>query len=264
MMIGVDAFYLPVSQRVFDSTVATESPWGHGLQHGGPPAALLAYAIETYEPRPDTAVGRITLDFFGPIPQGRISVATEVLRPGRKVELVEATLTVGGRVCVVARAWRIATATDTTTPVPAQPVAPTPLPPPQEQAYLSGVGPGWGYGRAVEWRFAKGGYAEPGPATVWARPRIPLVAGAPTSGLQRTLTVADSINGVSAELEVTDWLFIPPTLTVTAYRQPEGEWILLDATTTVASVGTGMAHATLSDAAGEFGVATQPLLVQRR
>ncbi|WP_232668809.1 thioesterase family protein [Pseudonocardia sp. TRM90224] len=260
----MDAFYLPVSDGVFDSTVATESPWGHGLQHGGPPSALLAYAIETYEPRPDMAIGRISMDFLGPIPQGRITVTTEVLRPGRRVELAEATLVVDGRTAVVARAWRIGTAAGAATPVPAQPATPTPLPPPQDQAYLYGVDPSWGYGRAIEWRFAKGSYAEPGPATVWARPRIPLVADAPTSGLQRTLTVADSINGVSAELKVADWLFIPPSLTVTVHREPEGDWILLDATTTVAAVGTGMAHATLSDTTGEFGVATQPLLVQRR
>lgn len=260
----MDAFYLPVAAGIFDSTTATESPWGAGLQHGGPPSALLTHAIETHGEQPDMAIGRISIDFLGPIPQGRITVTTEVLRPGRRVELVEARLVVEDRTAVVARAWRIATAPGSADPVPARPTPPAVLPPPQEQVFLLGVDPTWGYGRAIEWRFVKGSYAEAGPATVWARPRIPLVAGAPYSGLQRTLVVADSINGLSGELDVARWLFIPPALTVTVHRQPAGDWILLDAATTVAEVGTGMSHATLSDATGEFGVATQPLLIQRR
>lgn len=261
---GVDAFYLPVADGVFDSTTATESPWGPAQQHGGPPSALLARAIEGCGPRPEMAITRIAIDFLGPIPQGRVTVTTEVLRPGKRVELVEARLAVDGRVAAAARAWRIATAPGSAPPVPVTPAPPATLPPPQDQVFFRDVDASWGYGRAVEWRSIKGGFAEPGPATVWARPRIPLVAGEPLTGLPRALVVADSINGLSAELDVTEWLFIPPALTVTVHRRPTGDWILVDAVTTVDASGTGMSHGTLSDASGEFGVATQPLLVARR
>jgi hypothetical protein len=193
-----------------------------------------------------------------------MTIETEVLRPGRRVELVEARLSVAGRCAVVARAWRSQVRPDSAPAVPASPVAPPELPGAQPQRYFVGVDPSWGYGHAIEWRFVRGGYDEPGPVSVWARPRLPLVAGEPITALQRALIIADSANGLSAELDFADWLFVPPTLNVTVYREPRGEWILLTASSVIDPRGTGMAHAGLSDASGEFGVATQPLLVQRR
>jgi acyl-CoA thioesterase len=53
-------------------------------------------------------------------------------------------------------------------------------------------------------------------------------------------------------------------LGLTVYREPEDEWLMLDARTRIDARGSGMAHATLFDRRGEFGIATQPLLVQRR
>jgi hypothetical protein len=77
-------------------------------QHGGPPSALLARAIEQCEPRLDMAISRITLDFLGGIPQGRMTVSAEVIRPGRRIELAQAQLHIGGRLVAVAVAvaWR--------------------------------------------------------------------------------------------------------------------------------------------------------------
>lgn len=258
------AFYLPVSDGIYDSTSATTSPWDGQQQHGGPPSALLARTIQACTPRPDMAVSRISIDFLGPIPQGRMEVSAEVLRPGRRVELVEARLDVAGRRVAVARAWLGQVDVDTAPAVPTDPPPVPARPGPQEQAYFPGVDPEWGYGRAIEWRFVRGSYLELGPAVVWARPLLPLVAGEPMTGLQRTLLVADSINGISCELDLTEWLFIPPGLTFTGYRESDSEWVLLDATTLVDPRGAGLAHATVFDPEGQIGVATQPLLVQRR
>ena len=82
-------------------------------------------------------------------------------------------------------------------------------------------------------RFAAGGWDEPGPATVWTRLRVPVVAGEEPSRPQRVLAVADSANGVSAVLPFGDWLFINPELTVHLRRAARGEWICLDAETTI-------------------------------
>ncbi|MGI8668135.1 MAG: thioesterase family protein [Jatrophihabitans sp.] len=258
------AFYLPGPTGTFESTAATTSPWDASLQHGGPPAALLARAIENCQPRPDLAVVRISIDFLGPIPQGRMSVDAQVLRPGRRVELVEARLSTGGRSIVVARAWRSQVTAASVPSVPAEPAVPSPPPGPQPQQYFPGLDPQWGYGRAIEWRFVRGGFQQLGPVAVWARPLLPLVAGEVATGLQRSLIVADSANGLSAELDLAEWLFIPPTLGLTLYREHRSEWLLLQASTVIDPRGTGMAHATLSDEFGEYAVATQPLLVQRR
>ena len=42
-----------------------------------------------------------------------------------------------------------------------------------------------GYHTAMEISFVNGGFLEPGPAMVWMRSRVPLVAGEATSPLQR-------------------------------------------------------------------------------
>jgi Thioesterase-like superfamily len=263
-MTQPEGFYLPAADGSFDSTSATTSPWDDSLQHGGPPSALLARAIENCRPRSDLAVSRVTIDFLGSIPQGRMTVTAQVIRPGRRIELLEAQLFAAEQLVAVARAWRSQIGTDTAPRIPAIPSMPHLLPDAQPQNFFTGVDPDWGYGSAIEWRFASGSFNDLGPALVWARPMLPLVAGEQSGGLQRALIVADSANGLSAELDLAEWLFIPPGLSLTLYREPRDEWLLLDARTMIDSRGSGMTHATLFDQHGEFGVATQPLLVQRR
>lgn len=272
------AYYLPVQDDertaalaagagddadVFDSTIATSSPWDETMQHGGPPAALLARAIERLRPDAQMPISRLTIDMLGPIPQGRIVTTASILRPGKRIELVEAKLWAEGRLAVTATAWRIRRSPGSTAEH-AHDIPAVPIPEFQEQRYFPGVSPDWGYGRSIEWRFASGALDEQGPANVWARPRIPLVAGEETSPTQNAAIVADSANGVSGELPLADWLFIPPTLTVTFGREPEGGWVNLDVRTIISGDGTGIATGDLSDVSGFVGRIAQPLLVSRR
>ena len=96
-----------------------------------------------------------------------------------------------------------------------------------------------GYHSAMEYRFVRGGFREPGPATVWMRMRQPLVAGEEPSPLQRLLAAADSGNGVSATLDLAGYLFINVDLSVHLHRLPVGEWVCLDATTPRMRPGSG-------------------------
>jgi hypothetical protein len=116
---------------------------------------------------------------------------------------------------------------------------------------------------AVEWRVASGSFAEPGPCTAWTRLRHPLVAGEAPSPLQRVLAVADSGNGLSGELGA-GWLFINCELTVHLHREVVGEWVCVDATTTISPGGAGLATTVLSDTGGAVGVGAQSLLVTSR
>ena len=86
-----------------------------------------------------------------------------------------------------------------------------------------------------------GGFLEPGPAMVWMRSRVPLVAGEPTSPLQRVLIAADAGNGVSAALDWRRYLFINTDLSVHLKRLPEGDWVGLDAVTYPEPNGIGLA-----------------------
>ncbi|WIM98678.1 thioesterase family protein [Actinoplanes oblitus] len=260
----VGAFYLPVGEHEFESTPATASPWDFSLQHGGPPAALLARAMQRCGADRATPLARVTVDFLGGIPQGRLRTEARVLRPGRRVELLEAEMWADGKLAVQASAWRIRQRDGATAGVATPAVLPPPVPPPSAGWSFGGISPDWGYGNAIEWRFVAGGFADPGPASVWTRVRIPLVAGEQTTPEQRAMIVADSANGLSGELPMADWLFIPPTLTVTFQRVPASEWMFLDAASTIGPNGTGIAQGTISDERGLVCRISQPLLVAPR
>ena len=116
----------------------------------------------------------------------------------------------------------------------------------------------------MDYRFVRGGFAEPGPAVVWMRMRQPLVAGEEPSPLQRVLVAADSGNGVSATLDWTRYLFINVELTVHLHRALAGEWVCLDAITIPEPNGVGIADTALYDERGPIGRAMQALLVGER
>jgi hypothetical protein len=253
------SFYEPLGDGRFASTPHTSGPWDPAFQHAGPPAALLGRALEQCEPRERFVLARLTFEILRPVPVAEVTVAARVVRPGRSVELLEGELSAGGEPVMSVRAWRVLAASAPTVsddgPLPPRPEVATPPP-----AALDG----FGYGKAVELRFAAGGWNQPGPATVWTRLRVPVLPGEEPSGLQRVLAVADSGNGVSAVLPLDRWLFINPELTVHLRREPRGEWICLDAQTTITEGGAGLARSTLSDNDGVVAVGAQSLLVAPR
>jgi hypothetical protein len=254
------SFYRPLPDGRFLATTHTTGPWDARSQHGGPPSALLARAVEQVAPRDDVMVARTTVEILGPIPVGEISVSARLVRPGRSVELVEASLSAQGREVARASAWRVRRVAGAE--VPSRRPAPPALPP-EEPPVLP---EGWvqGYLQAMDWRWARGHFGRPGPATVWGRMRHALVEGEEPTPLQRVLVLADSGNGASGELDPRRWWFINPELTVHLHREPVGEWVCLDAVTTLSEGGVGLATSVLSDSRGEVGVGAQSLYVGPR
>ena len=251
-----EAFYEPLGDGRFRSTAHTSGPWDVRSQHAGPPAALLGRALERTEPREGTLLARVTFEILGPVPVAEVEVESQVVRPGRTVELLEARLSAGGRPVMTARAWRLPA-----TEAPAAGPAPAPMPRPD------GATPpphDFGYGHAVELRFAAGGWFEHGPATAWTRLKLGVVPDEQPSPLQRVLAVADSGNGISAVMSWDEWLFINPELTVHVLRPPAGEWVVLDAATTIAPGGAALARSVLSDETGPVAYGAQSLLVAPR
>ncbi|BDE05542.1 acyl-CoA thioesterase [Vulcanimicrobium alpinum] len=255
------AYYERVDAQTFVASRATQSPWDARLQHGGPPTALLARAMLAQHPRGGMRLARINAEFLGPIPIARMTVRTRIVRPGKRIEMLEGALEADGREVVSARAWRIAVQSPGSVP-PAATSPDTPPPLPSEQAQRDWL-QGWGYGESIEWRYATRTLAQ-GPKAVWTRVRIPLIAGDSLEPLDRALVVVDSANGVSGELPMDKWLFVPPSLSVAIEREPRGEWVLLDARSTLSDDGLGISTARLADEGGYLAAATQALLVERR
>jgi acyl-coenzyme A thioesterase PaaI-like protein len=231
-------FYEDLGAGRFRAATETTGPWDARHQHGGPPAALLGRAVERAGVLAPAEVTRISFDLLGPVPVGEVDVTATVVRPGRRVELVEAALSADGRACMVARAWRMLV-TDTRAVVTEPQLPPEPV-----SAGRAALPPdGWveGYVNAVDWRPVRGGFGALGPATVWCRQRLPLLEGEEPTPLQRLLTVVDSASGVSAVLDLREWLYVNTDLTVHLLRPAQGEWLCLDARMTVGPGGAAMA-----------------------
>jgi acyl-CoA thioesterase len=262
MKSGSEAsFYLPAggSDR-FASTSATAGPWGPTAQHAGPPSALLSRALEGLL-EPDRTIGRISIDLLGAVPVGPLAVSTSVVRPGRTVSLMTASLydEAAGRECATARAWalpRSATGPAESEPLPHGPAdgATQPAPGSWSRGYLD----------AVEWTWVKGSMLDGEPATVWMRPLLPLLPGEPLVGVPLLMALVDSASGISAGLDPDEWSFMNTDLSVNVLREPVGEWICLDAETTLTASAAGVTTATAYDERGIVARSAQTLLVLPR
>ena len=189
------------------------------------------------------SIGRFTMDLLGPVPVGELEVSASVTRPGARSRCPRVASRrdprpVGGDASGVVVPAVGAGAGDAGPPPGHAPSDGTERPRPE----------GWspGYLDAVEWRWITGGLDSPGPGVVWMRPPA-LVEGEPTSPVQRLLACVDSASGVSAVLDVREWAFLNTELTVHVLREPVGEWICLDATTTLGPGSVGVATSTAYD-----------------
>lgn len=247
----------------FVATELARGPWDPGAQHGGAPAALLMRAFEQLPAREGLAISRVTYEFLRPVPLGQLKVSAEVVRPGRRVQLLEASVTApAGLEVVRARALQVRAADPG---APRTALAPPPAGPEQgrendlKPPYRPMFAPD-----AIEIKFVAGTFHGDGPSTAWFRLRGPLVAGEQTTPLQLLAAAGDFGNGISATLSWGEYLFINPDLTLYIERPPVGEWICLEARTIIAPDGIGSAESVLYDERGRVGTATQALLVSPR
>ncbi len=258
-----DAVFVRNGER-YRSTELALGPWAPGALHGGAPAALLVRAVQDSAPDPALALARMTYEFVRPVPFGELSAQVTVVRPGRRVTLLDALLFDRAGVEVTrARALLV---------LPSELGEPSPSPPPfpgPEQARANDWSRGGGADPmfatdAMEIRFVEGTFREPGPSTAWFRLRRPLVAGEPTSALERLAAAADFGNGIASVLSWDAHVFINPDLTFYVERAPEGEWVALQSQMRVGLGSVAIAESVLWDQQGRVGLAIQSLLVSRR
>ncbi|WP_116450723.1 thioesterase family protein [Blastococcus litoris] len=258
------ALYEPTDDG-FRATALTIGPWDTGLQHAGPPAALLLREAERAGAIEGGQTVRMAYDIFAPVPVGEVFLRSSVVRPGRRIELVETVLTAADeRPLMRLSAWRMRTRADgAASEVPAEhPAAAAPDDSREEVAafFTADVA----YHRALDWRFPTGSFNSPGPASAWTRPRCTLVAGEPMTPLQHLLVMADAASGISAQLDWTQATFANVDLLVSLHRAPRGEWLGMDAVTTLGGTGAAQCTAVLFDADGAIGRSAQSLFVEPR
>jgi hypothetical protein len=252
-----------VFHREGDRFVPTElarGPWDPNAQHGGPCGALLAGLLEEHDLGPPAHVARMTIELMRPVPMQPIELRARTVRPGKKVQLVEGSVLSGDAEVVRATALRIRDADVEFADPPGDRLEPGPGP---LRGRFENLGP-LNFGFAMEMSMAHGEIGVPGPAAVWFRLAVPIVAGEETTPLMRVAAAADFGNGISGAVTWDEYLFINPDLTIYLHRLPAGEWVGLDARTWPTHEGVGVADAALYDERGRIGRSVQALLLDRR
>lgn len=261
MSASPTAFFIPDGDG-FSATALTIGPWSAQHQHGGPPCALLVRALERFgDDAARFLVARVTYEYLKPVPAARCTVQVEAVKLGSRVQRLSARLFAGGDEVLRAAALRVRKASlDFESQRPAAPHAlPESVPPFRFPFFRTEPA----YHTAIEGRFTRGTWGEP-QVFAWLRSKVPLVEGEAPSPLQRVMIVADAESGVCPPLDVERYTFVNPDLTVALDREPEGEWIGLDAVSTASPLGIGLAQSALYDQRGLFGRAAQVLFVERR
>ena len=240
-------------------------PWSPNAQHGGAPSALLAGVLEKIDAGPPAFTVRLTVDLMRPVPLTPLRIERRVVRPGKKVQIVEASLYDGD--VEVARAQRAAAARllddELVTAWSSPEVAP--LPPPGDPSrfrFPRMEGGDLGFWNVVEMSPVVGELFVPGPAAVWFRLRVPVIAGEETPPLQRVAAVADFGNGVGSGIDRTRLTFINADVTVTLHRLPVGEWVGLDGVMFPERTGIGVAETVLHDERGRIGRGVQTVILE--
>lgn len=264
MDTSLEPLFVPSGDGRFTATSHTTGPWFPGAQHGGAPAALFMRQIELVDAPVPMAVTRLTMELFGPVPVGELHVTTTITRPGRRIQYVTAEMRHEDAPIAVASAWRIATGVDGGLPPTGTPPSVAPPDPEHfDEGPLGSEGDAF-HRTAVQLINVEGAFQEPGPGKAWFRLLRPVVSGEAPSPAQRSAAVADFGNGIGSIVEASTHLFVNTDLTVSLGRPPVGEWILLEAETITGAAGHGFSTARMVDVRGQFGHATQSLLIAPR
>lgn len=242
---ATDAYYQRIDEGRYMPTIHTQGAWNDHEQHMAPVAGIILHEILRRHPRPDLVPARISYEIFGLILAEEMTITTEVVRPGRSIELCRATLSIADRTVVIAHVWLLQP--HDTTAVAGQRMDSLPAP--------STMGPwqlGWpgGFIASLD---ARAEDTPPGRGRGWLRTSVSLVEGDEVTDLARLVGLSDTANGVRPRADHREWMFPNVDLTLHLLRTPHGEWLGLDTTNDIGPGGLGITSTVLHDIDGPFG-----------
>jgi len=245
------------------------SPWSADAQHGAPVAGLFTRSAEECAAESGLQLARLTVDLFRPVPKQPLRLTKRWLRRGRRLGLVESTLSLGDEEVSRGTALLLAPRPDLVTGwVEAAP----PLPPPPEAAraidfmpnvFSASAPPGFHFSLQV--RTARDAH---GPVA-WLTTPLELVAGEPTSPQVRFGALSDMTFAMAGRLSLriravegaqVQMRFINADITIYRERAPEGSWLGLRPTTLSQRAGIGIAEVEQFDETGRIGRSLQALV----
>ena len=252
-------YFERLADHRFRATDAVSGAWDVSDQHIAPSLGLLVHAVELDRDRrraDGLMVSRLSYDILGTVPVDVVDLDVRVLRAGRTIELVEATISHDGRTIVLLRAWLVQRGDN-------QPVAGTPLRPMRRPAELpqwdpTTVWPG-GFIDSVEVRREQD---EPGRARFWVRTGTALLDGEPVSDAARFAGLLDIANGMTVRASPHDVAFPNVDLTAHFFEEPRGDWAGFDTSVSFGASGMGLTSSVVHDEHGPVGTLAQSLTVR--
>jgi hypothetical protein len=255
------AYFHRTGDSTFRATEHVGGAWALDEQHVAPALGLLAHVVEAdRDARRDDGLvlARLSYDILGTVPVDEVDTTVRVLRAGRTIELVEATLAHAGRAAVVLRAWLMRpgdTGALSGSDLPRM-AGPDALPPWDPSTLWSG-----GFIGTTEIRRD---LEAPGRGRFWVRTSMPLVEGEPVSDLARAAGLLDLTNGMAVRAAPRAVAFPNIDLTAHLFAQPRGEWLGFDTTVSFGAAGIGVTSSTIHDATGPVGTVAQVLTLRPR
>lgn len=263
------SYFTRIDDRTFAATRHVEGAWNTSEQHVAPSFGLLMHEVERDHERRRRAadagaqllqLSRASFDIYGTFTLDPVEVDVTVLRPGRTIELVEATLTQGDRTAVVLRAWLLQefdTAALEGTDLPTMPSRQELEAAGADTARFRASWPG----DAVRSIDVVSREMRPGRAQSWIRPRVTIL-DEPVSATARSVGMLDFANGMTPRSPIGEVAFPNLDLTVSYTRRPVGEWQGYDTSVTFGANGVGLTHTVLHDERGPLGALTQSLTIR--
>lgn len=254
------SYFERIDERTFRPTVHSGGAWNPGELHFSPLAGLITHEIERYVAGRSGAplnISRISFDILGFLADDVCEVVVETIRPGRTIELVEATLSIGGRAVTRARAWLLETHDTTSIEGGAGERLPSPETVARRDMTAEWMG---GYIASIDVRMASA--LHPGRGTAWLSSDVTLVAGEEAGPVASFVRLTDTANGIATRVRPTEWIFPNVDLTIHLHRTPGGPWVGLDTTVVFGPTGQGITSTVLHDLTGPVGHAQQQLTVR--
>ncbi len=242
-------------------TLWARGPWSSELLHGGPPALLLARALEDMRDDPDLLISRLTVDLMRPVRMTPLHTSVQRIREGRRIRLLDAFLHDGDK--VVARATALMLKRNTA--VPAVPITPLPA-------------------RLMTWRELETSIPERGPNMLddsddrrfhlhvdmrfvprtapdqafaaWLHVPFGFLPGQGLTPFQHTVAAADYVSPIGGMANPGRRGFINADFTLNLSRSPVGEWVCLESVGRPDYAGIATSAVNLYDEAGLLGSVT--------
>jgi Acyl-CoA thioesterase C-terminal domain/Acyl-CoA thioesterase N-terminal domain len=255
------AIFIPEG-NLFRATEHAGGPWSPDTLQGSASTALMVREVERLAVASGFAVRRLTFDLWRPAGLRAFRLLTEPLRDGRKAKTFQVRLMDGdveiGRCTALLTALGESPADPFSKTIGGDAAPETGTPPPAFAQKWSR------YFQNVSVRLIEGALEKPGPAAAWMRLDVPMVQGETNTPLVQAVQAADFSSGVAQIVDMREWTFINPEISLYFFRPPEGEWILVRARTRVGADGAGLTTASLSDRRGPFAEVMQAMTFEKR